>query len=153
MELINLSCNKCGAPLEAASNANYLTCGYCRSRLAVHKGTSAYFTEVLDQIEINTSEIRKGMDTLVDYTTNVQWETREIVWGRGSLGLFKRGNWWIAVAIGINGRYESARSDMFRESTERRENQIYPRKTSESLTAGSRFVDSPSTCKFRTTAS
>src|SRR4051794_1900041 len=90
MELINLSCNKCGAPLEAPPSANFLTCSYCGSRLAVHSSGSAYYTEVLGQIDQKTTQILDRVDTLVEASTRTdRWETCKIVYIRNTNGWFK----------------------------------------------------------------
>ncbi len=51
METESLSCNNCGAPLEVPASANFVTCGYCRSRLAVRRTESAHYTELLERLE------------------------------------------------------------------------------------------------------
>ena len=50
-ELISLTCNNCGAPIEAPKSSKFLTCGHCGSRLAIKSSSSAIYTEVLDVIE------------------------------------------------------------------------------------------------------
>src|SRR5438309_578271 len=108
MKLINLSCNKCGAPLEAPSSANFLTCSYCGSRLAVHSSGSAHYTEVLDQIDHKTTQILDRVDSLVGAaTTPDQWETCEILFARKTDGWFKAECRFVADAIGVEGRYEA----------------------------------------------
>ena len=49
MELISVSCNHCGAPLEVPPGANYVTCAHCGSRLAVKRTGSAVYTELLER--------------------------------------------------------------------------------------------------------
>ncbi|HEY3324081.1 MAG TPA: hypothetical protein VGP72_26750 [Planctomycetota bacterium] len=56
VELLSLSCNHCGAPLQAPPEARYLTCAHCNARLAVQRSGSAYYTSVLEKIEKNTEE-------------------------------------------------------------------------------------------------
>ena len=135
MQLISLSCNKCGAPLEAPEGANFLTCGYCGSRLAVQRNGSAYYTQVLDQIDHKTTQILNKVDTLVDMNVNVQWETCEITWERKAITWAKMGNWFVASALGVNGRFEAVRSDPFRESNDRIRNTFLPKQTKDSLAA------------------
>lgn len=52
-----LSCNKFGAPLEVSKAANFVTCAYCHSQLAIKRTGTAAFTEVLTQIEEHTQNI------------------------------------------------------------------------------------------------
>ncbi|MDA3963659.1 MAG: hypothetical protein PF961_22965 [Planctomycetota bacterium] len=51
MELLSLSCNHCGAPLEAPKSANYLSCQHCGSRLKIMSSGGAAWTEVQEKIE------------------------------------------------------------------------------------------------------
>ena len=61
-ELISLSCNHCGAPLEAPKTSKFLTCGHCGSRLAIKSSTSAVYTEVLDMVQ----DIKQRNDEIAD---------------------------------------------------------------------------------------
>src|SRR4028119_96003 len=54
MEIESLSCNKCGAPLDVPTSADYVTCGYCGSALAVRRTGSAHYTELLVRLEQHT---------------------------------------------------------------------------------------------------
>ncbi|MEA2572895.1 MAG: hypothetical protein QOH93_193 [Chloroflexia bacterium] len=51
MELEALSCNNCGAPLEVPTSADFVTCVYCKSRLAIRRTETAHYTELLGQLE------------------------------------------------------------------------------------------------------
>ncbi len=57
MKLEALSCNKCGAPLDVPSSANFATCSYCNSRLAIKREGGAHYTEVLDRIDTRTERM------------------------------------------------------------------------------------------------
>lgn len=57
MDVQSLSCNNCGAPLEVSPNANYVTCSYCKARLAIKRNASTAYTEVLTQIGENTGQM------------------------------------------------------------------------------------------------
>jgi DNA-directed RNA polymerase subunit RPC12/RpoP len=110
MELISLSCNNCGAPLEAPESAKYLTCAFCGSRLSVQRTGSAYYTNVMEQIAENTAQTAKAVEAL----DQSQWETAEIVWYHNYVGFMKTENRWIAAAIGVNGKYNAAQSSLFK---------------------------------------
>ena len=47
MSLDRLNCNNCGAWLEVAPSANFVTCRECGARLAVHRTSTSTYTEVL----------------------------------------------------------------------------------------------------------
>lgn len=65
MEIQSLSCNNCGASLDVAAHANYVTCAYCGSRLAVHRTSNSAYTEILDAIDKRTSKILSHTDELL----------------------------------------------------------------------------------------
>jgi hypothetical protein len=64
MKLINLTCNHCGAPLEAAEGTKFLTCRFCSSRLAIEHSESAFYTRVLEAIENQTSALSQDLETI-----------------------------------------------------------------------------------------
>ena len=64
VELLSLSCNHCGAPLEVPAGARFVTCAHCNSRLAVQRSGSAYYTSVLDRIEHNTEEAAEDLGVI-----------------------------------------------------------------------------------------
>lgn len=64
MDTISVSCNHCGAPLEVPRGARYLTCNYCGSRLEVHKTDSATYTDVLETIQENTSQMADDLGAI-----------------------------------------------------------------------------------------
>jgi hypothetical protein len=71
---------------------------------------------VLGQIEEKTSEILSKVDVLVGISINTQWETCEIEMARKASGFTKVDYWFVANALGVQGRYEAARSEVFRGS-------------------------------------
>ena len=50
MDLDSLSCNQCGANLDAPRAANFLTCNHCGTRLAVRRNESATYTELMEAV-------------------------------------------------------------------------------------------------------
>jgi len=56
-EIVSVRCNHCGAPLQIAANARFLTCTYCGSQLEVHRSGGAVYTEVLQDIDARTQRI------------------------------------------------------------------------------------------------
>jgi len=50
VELVTLSCNECGAPLEVPSQTKFLTCRFCGSRLAVAHTGGAVYTNTLEAL-------------------------------------------------------------------------------------------------------
>jgi DNA-directed RNA polymerase subunit RPC12/RpoP len=64
MKLLSLTCNHCGAPLEAPTKTRYLTCAYCNSRLEVKREGQAVYTEVLEAIEERTARIAEDVEAI-----------------------------------------------------------------------------------------
>jgi hypothetical protein len=56
-ELLSVSCNHCGAPLQVPASLQFLTCTYCGSRLEVHRANGAAYTQVLEAIDERTQKI------------------------------------------------------------------------------------------------
>lgn len=54
MKVIPLNCNHCGAPLEVAAKAKFVTCGFCNTRLSIQQTGSTYSTEVLEDLKETT---------------------------------------------------------------------------------------------------
>jgi len=63
-ELITVRCNHCGAPLEVAAGARFVTCAHCGAQLEVHRTDSAIYTEVLDQINQRTERMERDLDEI-----------------------------------------------------------------------------------------
>jgi len=64
MKTINLTCNHCGAPLEVAEEAKFVTCRFCSSRLAVEHSDSAFYTRVVEAIEQQTNALSQDLETI-----------------------------------------------------------------------------------------
>ena len=64
MQLLSLTCNHCGAPLEVPGDAKFVTCTHCCSRLAVQRSGGAAYTEVLEALEQRTEQIADDVETL-----------------------------------------------------------------------------------------
>lgn len=64
MQLLSLTCNHCGAPLEVSENAKFVTCTHCASRLAVQRSGGAAYTEVLEALEQRTEQIADDVESL-----------------------------------------------------------------------------------------
>jgi hypothetical protein len=64
LQIADVSCNHCGAPLQLPTDTRFATCSYCGARLEVlHQGGAAY-TRVLDDIDQRTRRIEAGVDEL-----------------------------------------------------------------------------------------
>jgi hypothetical protein len=64
MNTINLTCNCCGAPLEAPDGTNFITCRFCSTRLAIEYSESAVYTRVLEAIQNQTFELSQDLGTI-----------------------------------------------------------------------------------------
>jgi hypothetical protein len=64
MNLLTLSCNECGAPLEVPESAKFVTCNYCSARLAVQHTPSAVYTEVIEKIGEQTERLAQEVEIL-----------------------------------------------------------------------------------------
>ena len=63
MNVVTLTCNHCGAPLEVPEGVNFFNCRFCSSRLAIEHSESAVYTRVLEELEQKTSEISQDLQT------------------------------------------------------------------------------------------
>jgi hypothetical protein len=64
MELVSLACGHCGAPLEVPDGTRYVTCGFCSSKLEVHRSGGAIYTQVLEALQKRTEEIAGDVEIL-----------------------------------------------------------------------------------------
>ena len=64
MELISLTCNNCGAPLEIPESMEFVTCDHCDSKLKVLKKDNALYTEVLEEINERLDEISGDVEII-----------------------------------------------------------------------------------------
>lgn len=62
LSIVSLRCDHCGATLELAEDARFVTCGYCNTRLVVeHKGGAAY-TKI--ERELGAMRIERKLERL-----------------------------------------------------------------------------------------
>ncbi len=73
MKIESLDCNNCGAPVDVPENFQFMRCGHCNSRLKVHRETSAHYTEVLEEIQESTKELKSEVRAL-----RLQGELRDL---------------------------------------------------------------------------
>jgi hypothetical protein len=64
MNVITLTCNHCGAPLDVPEGVNFFNCRFCSSRLAIERSASAVYTRVLEGLEQKTNEISQDLQTI-----------------------------------------------------------------------------------------
>ena len=60
MNLISVSCNHCGAPLEFPDSSKFITCKYCKSNLKIQHSGGAIYSEVLEEIR----EVSNDVETI-----------------------------------------------------------------------------------------
>jgi uncharacterized Zn finger protein (UPF0148 family) len=114
MEILSMSCNKCGAPLQVPTGTNFVTCTYCKSALAIHRTGNAAYTEVLAGIDRKTDQILEHVEAIgkqVDQT-GMMYELCEISWRLGKTRNFLESSPLIffAQATGARGSYEAGTS-------------------------------------------
>ncbi len=66
MELVPVVCNRCGAPLQLPTNASYVTCQHCETRLAVRRNASLAWTEAIEQIGRCTEQLSDTSEQLAN---------------------------------------------------------------------------------------
>jgi len=64
MELIPVSCNHCGAPIQVPPSARFVTCAHCNSQLAVRSTGSATYTEVLEHLDGRTQRMTEQLEEI-----------------------------------------------------------------------------------------
>jgi hypothetical protein len=64
VELENVSCNNCGAPLEVPDTVSFVTCNHCNTRLAIRRTESTTFTEKLESIESQQNVMLEKLESL-----------------------------------------------------------------------------------------
>ena len=124
MKVIPLTCNHCGAPLEVAAKARFVTCGFCNARLTIQHTGSSYSTEVLEDIQETTQRIAEDIKQIKSNTAierlDQQWErtrSKHLVTGKhgqqslpaksdaivGGVLVAVFGLFWTIMACGITG--------------------------------------------------
>ena len=64
MDLITLSCQQCGAPLEIPTGLSHITCGHCGAALVVRQHGAVFFTEKIESLERHTSKMQSEIEQL-----------------------------------------------------------------------------------------
>jgi hypothetical protein len=64
MDITKVSCNSCGASLDIAPGARFVTCRYCAASLEVKRTDSAVFTEVLTRIDKRTATMAEDLGAI-----------------------------------------------------------------------------------------
>jgi len=87
MKLEALTCNQCGAPLEAPAHLEYVSCRHCGARLRVHRTADALFTEVLGQIERRAEQWGQELSAV---RRRERLEEMDPQWARGQVEEIRR---------------------------------------------------------------
>lgn len=64
MNVLSLTCNHCGAPLQVPEETRFLTCQFCSSQLEVQHAGNAVYTQVLQAIDQRTAAMAKDIDEI-----------------------------------------------------------------------------------------
>ncbi|HET6249931.1 MAG TPA: hypothetical protein VFE47_19735 [Tepidisphaeraceae bacterium] len=64
IQVLSITCDHCGAPLEVPPGTRFVTCRYCNSRLEIHQNGGAAYTEVLEAIDERTQHIAEDVETI-----------------------------------------------------------------------------------------
>lgn len=64
MKTESINCNHCGAALQVPESANFVTCNFCESQLAVRRTDSVVFTELLEEIGDRQTEILERLESM-----------------------------------------------------------------------------------------
>lgn len=63
-QVISVSCNHCGAPLDLPPGTHYATCQHCGAKLQVHMSGGAAYTELLESIDTRTQQIAEDVEAI-----------------------------------------------------------------------------------------
>lgn len=63
-QVVSVTCNQCGAPLQVPESTRFLTCAHCGSRLEVQRSSGAVYTQVLESIGQATQQIAADVDAI-----------------------------------------------------------------------------------------
>jgi DNA-directed RNA polymerase subunit RPC12/RpoP len=63
-QVVSVSCNHCGAPLEVPQGTHFVTCQHCGAKLQIHMNGGAVYTELLESIDGRTKQIAEGVEVL-----------------------------------------------------------------------------------------
>lgn len=64
MNLVEVACQNCGAPLQVTESASYVTCAFCHTQLAVVHTGSAHFTEQMQKIAEGTQAAQQNLEII-----------------------------------------------------------------------------------------
>lgn len=106
MKLVPVCCQNCGASLEIPGDARFVTCQFCRSRLAVQNTGHAIFTELLGGVTENGNLMAENLEVIriqneiekLDWEWQIEKETHMI---RGRRGRISEPNAAVSVVAGI----------------------------------------------------
>ena len=68
MQIENIACNSCGAPLEVAATTQFATCRHCGVKLAIQRTDTAIFTEILEKLTTKTDQLSEQVNNLSGLT-------------------------------------------------------------------------------------
>jgi len=87
MDLAPVTCNHCGAALQVPPTARFVTCRYCNSQLEIKRNESTITTEVLQQINQNTTSMAEDLHAIRRQT---ELETLDRQWNQQQAALFPK---------------------------------------------------------------
>jgi hypothetical protein len=64
MNAISVSCQNCGAPLDVADGVRFVTCGFCNSRLEIHRSPTATYSALIEKIEQRTEAMAEDLGVI-----------------------------------------------------------------------------------------
>ncbi len=85
VDAIALSCEKCGAALQAVEGVRFLTCGFCKSRLEIVRSPDSWRTKLVEELERKNADLARDLEAanlrleIVDLDREWEEESREYV--------------------------------------------------------------------------
>ena len=64
MQIENIACNSCGAPLEVSATTQFATCRHCGAKLSIQRTDTAIFTEILEKLTTKTDQLSEQVNNL-----------------------------------------------------------------------------------------
>ncbi len=64
MDIVNVSCNSCGAPLKVGGEVRFVTCQFCHSQLEIKRNDSVIFTEQINRIADQTAQMAQNLEAI-----------------------------------------------------------------------------------------
>jgi hypothetical protein len=68
MQIENIACNSCGAPLEVSATTQFATCRHCGAKLSIQRTDTAVFTEILEKLTTKTDQLSEQVNNLSGLT-------------------------------------------------------------------------------------